>query len=103
MVTMGQQEGLNSRGVDVLRYVPGRGILLWGARTMASDAEWKYVTVRRLIIFIEMLLKKGTRWVIFEPNDEALWSRARNSVSNFLTRLWKDGMLQGQKPEQAFL
>ncbi len=70
---------------------------------MASDPEWKYVQVRRLLIFIEASVKKGTRWVIFEPNDETLWKRARNSVSNFLTRLWKDGMLQGQKPEQAFV
>ena len=103
LVTTAQQEGLNSRGVNVLRYFPGRGILLWGARTMASDPQWKYVNVRRLVIFIEASLKKGTRWVIFEPNDEALWNRARHSVSNFLTRLWKDGMLQGQKPEQAFV
>ena len=103
LVTTVQQEALNLRGVNVLRYFPGRGILLWGARTMASDPEWKYVNVRRLVIFIQASLKKGTRWVMFEPNDEALWNRARNSVSNFLTRLWKDGMLQGQKPEQAFL
>ncbi|MEP7151750.1 MAG: phage tail sheath C-terminal domain-containing protein [Nitrospira sp.] len=102
LVTTAQQEGLNSRGVNVLRYFPGRGSLLWGARTMASDPEWKYVNVRRLVIFIEASMKKGTRWVVFEPNDEALWARVRSSVSNFLTGLWKDGMLQGQKPEQAF-
>ena len=58
--------------------------------------------VRRLVIFIEASLKKGTRWVVFEPNDEVLWVRVRNSVSNFLPRLWKDGMFQGQKPKQAF-
>ncbi len=102
LVTKTQQDGLNSRGINVLRYFPGRGILVWGARTMASDPDWKYVNVRRLFIFIEASIQKGTQWVVFEPNDEPLWARVRSSVSDFLVRLWKDGMLQGQKPEQAF-
>ena len=102
LVTKTQQDGLNSRGINGLRYFPGRGILLWGARTMASDPEWKYVNVRRLVIFIEASIQKGTQWVVLEPNDEPLWTRVRSSVSNFLTGLWKDGMLPGQKPEQVF-
>ena len=69
---------------------------------MASDPEWKYVNVRRLVIFIEASIQKGTQWVVLEPNDEPLWTRVRSSVSNFLTGLWKGGMLPGQKPEQAF-
>ena len=102
LVTSAQQEELNSRGIDVLQYFPGRGILLWGGRTMSSDPAWKYVNVRRLLIFIEASLQKGTQWVVFEPNDEPLWAKVRRTVTNFLTRLWRGGMLQGQKPEEAF-
>lgn len=102
LITSAQQEELNSRGIDVLQYFPGRGILLWGGRTMASDPAWKYVNVRRLLIFIEASLQKGTQWVVFEPNDEPLWAKVRRMVTDFLTRLWRGGMLQGQKTEEAF-
>jgi phage tail sheath protein FI len=102
LVTKEQQDRLNQRGINVLRYFTGRGILVWGARTMAADPDWKYVNVRRLFIFIEESLKKGTQWVVFEPNDEPLWAKVRRAVTDFLTRLWREGMLQGQKPEEAF-
>lgn len=69
---------------------------------MAADPDWKYVNVRRLFIFIEASLQKGTQWVVFEPNDEPLWAKVRRAVTDFLTRLWRDSMLQGQKPEEAF-
>jgi phage tail sheath protein FI len=102
LITKEQQDKLNSRGVNVLRYFPGKGILLWGARTMASDPVWKYVNVRRLFIFIEASLQKGTQWVVFEPNEEPLWATVRRTVTDFLTRLWREGMLQGRKLEEAF-
>jgi phage tail sheath protein FI len=101
-VTKGEQDILNPRGVNVLRYFPGRGNLVWGARTMASDPDWKYINVRRLFIFVEESIEEATQWVVFEPNDEPLWARVRRSVSDFLTRLWMDGMLQGRAKEEAY-
>ncbi|HWA72757.1 MAG TPA: phage tail sheath C-terminal domain-containing protein [Polyangiaceae bacterium] len=97
-----QQAALNPIGVNVIRYFRGSGNLVWGARTVSSDPDWKYVNVRRLFIFVEKSIERGTQWVVFEPNDTATWARVRRSVSDFLTRLWMDGMLQGTSKEQAF-
>lgn len=90
--------------VNVLRdfSTDGRGLRVWGARCITSDALWKYVNVRRLLIFIERSLDIGTQWVVFEPNDYALWARVTQSVSAFLTTVWRDGALLGQKAEEAF-
>jgi phage tail sheath protein FI len=97
-----EQAILNPKGVNCLRYFKGQGNLVWGGRTTSPDPDWKYINVRRLFIFVEKSIDRGTQWVVFEPNDEALWARARRSVSDFLTGLWKDGMLQGATKEQAF-
>jgi phage tail sheath protein FI len=97
-----QQAILNPKGVDVLRYFKGAGNLVWGGRTTSTDPDWKYINVRRLFIFIEKSILRGTQWVVFEINDEPLWARVRRSISDFLTTLWRDGMLQGTKKEQAF-
>ncbi len=97
-----QQDILNPRGVNVLRHFPGRGNLVWGARTTSLDPEWKYVNVRRLFIFVEESIEQSTPWVVFEPNDAPLWARVLRSVSGFLTRLWMDGMLQGRTREEAY-
>jgi len=80
----------------------GRGIRVFGARTLTSLTEWKYVNVRRLFIFIEASIDRGTQYAIFEPNDERLWARIRQSISAFLTTVWRDGGLLGSKPEEAF-
>jgi phage tail sheath protein FI len=80
----------------------GRGLRVWGARCITSDPDWKYINVRRLFIFIEKSIEEGTQWAVFEPNDYKLWARISQSVSAFLTRVWRDGGLMGQKPEQAF-
>jgi phage tail sheath protein FI len=80
----------------------GRGLRVWGARCITSDPDWKYINVRRLFIFIEKSIEQGTQWAVFEPNDYKLWARVSQSVSAFLTRVWRDGGLMGQKPEQAF-
>jgi len=80
----------------------GRGLRVWGARCITSDPDWKYINVRRLFIFIEKSIEQGTQWAVFEPNDFRLWARISQSVSAFLTRVWRDGALMGQKPEQAF-
>ncbi|CAG0986331.1 MAG: Phage tail sheath protein [Candidatus Methanoperedens nitroreducens] len=101
-ITKGEQGILNPRGVNVIRAFPGRGIRIWGARTLSSDALWKYINVRRLFIFVEESIEEGTQWVVFEPNDEKLWARVRATITQFLTRVWRDGALMGTKPEEAF-
>lgn len=101
-INNGQQAILNPKGVNCLRYFKGQGNLVCGGRTNASNPDWKYINVRRLFIFVEKSIDRGTQWVVFEPNDESLWARARRSVGDFLTGLWKDGMLQGATKEQAF-
>jgi phage tail sheath protein FI len=101
-VVKGEQDILNPKGINVIRNFPGRGNVLWGARTMSRDPDWKYVNVRRLFIFVEESIEEATQWVVFEPNDEPLWARVRRSVSDFLTRLWMDGMLQGRTREEAY-
>jgi Bacteriophage tail sheath protein len=80
----------------------GRGLRIWGARVITSDTAWKYINVRRLFIFLEESIDEGTQWVVFEPNDERLWARVSQSISAFLTRVWRDGALMGTTPEEAF-
>ncbi len=97
-----RQEVLNPEGINALRFFEGRGFRVWGARTISSDPEWKYVNVRRLFIFIEHSIDKGTQWAVFEPNNRKLWDNIRRTVEDFLLVLWKDGALMGAKPEEAF-
>lgn len=101
-ITKEEQNILNPRGVNVIRSFPGRGILVWGARTISKDPDWKYINVRRFLLFLERSIEKGTQWVVFEPNDEKLWGRVKESINEFLIRVWKSGALAGTKPEQAF-
>jgi phage tail sheath protein FI len=96
------QERLNPQGINTIRSFTGRGIRLWGARTMSSDAEWKYVSVRRYFIYLEQSIVEGLQWVVFEPNDEPLWSAVRQTITNFLSKNWLRGALLGSKPEEAF-
>lgn len=96
------QEVLNPRGVNVIRRFPGRGIRVWGARTLSSDPLWKYVSVRRLFIFIEASIYNATQWVVFEPNDQRLWARVNQTVTLFLRTQWREGALFGAKEEEAF-
>jgi phage tail sheath protein FI len=79
-----------------------RGIRVYGARCITYDTDWKYLNVRRLMIFIEKSINIGLQWVVFEPNAEPLWARVRRSISNFLTLVWRNGALEGTKPEEAF-
>lgn len=96
------QETLNPRGVNAIRRFPGRGIRVWGARTLTSNALWKYVSVRRLFIFLERSIYEGTQWVVFEPNDPRLWARVTDTVRLFLRGQWRLGALFGRTEEQAF-
>jgi hypothetical protein len=101
-VTKREQDLLNPKGINALRFFPGRSNRVWGARTVSSDASWKYVNVRRLFIFVEESIDEGTQWVVFEPNDEPLWARVRQTITNFLTTVWRSGALEGTKPDEAF-
>jgi phage tail sheath protein FI len=96
------QDDLNPRGVNVIRDFPGRGIRVWGARTMSSDSLWKYINVRRLFIFLEHSIDRGTQWVAFEPNDERLWSRVADTIRLFLRDQWRQGALFGRTEDEAF-
>jgi phage tail sheath protein FI len=101
-VTRGEHDTLNPEGINVIRSFPGRGIRVWGARTLASDETWRYLNVRRLFNYVEESILEGTQWVVFEPNDLDLWERIRRTITAFLMRLWRDGALFGATPEQAF-
>jgi len=101
-VGKGEQDILNPKGINCIRVFPGRGIRVWGARTISSDSLWKYINVRRLFLFLEESIDEGTQWVVFEPNDEKLWARVKQTITQFLTRVWKDGALMGTTPEEAF-
>jgi phage tail sheath protein FI len=101
-VTKGEHDILNPSSVNVIRSFPGRGIRIWGARTLSSDASWRYINVRRLFNMIEESIENGTQWVVFEPNDPALWGRVRRDVSAFLKMVWRTGALFGSSPSEAF-
>ncbi|MFK0294779.1 phage tail sheath family protein [Streptomyces sp. NPDC090442] len=101
-VTKGEQEQLNPAGVNCIRSFPGRGIRVWGARTLSSDPAWRYLNVRRLFNYLEESVYLGSQWVVFEPNDERLWATVRRNITAFLTNEWRSGALFGSTPEEAF-
>ena len=98
----GEQDILNPMGVNLIRAFPGRGIRVWGARTISSNGLWKYLNVRRLFIYVEESIKANTNWVVFEPNSETLWGRVTRTIETFLATCWRDGALAGSSPDQAF-
>jgi phage tail sheath protein FI len=97
-----QAELLNGQGVNCLRFVPGRGIVVWGARTISDDPGWKYVNIRRLFIYLERSIDAGTKWAVFEDNGPTLWSAIRSTVEDFLFAVWRNGALMGSRPDEAF-
>jgi phage tail sheath protein FI len=102
-LTSREQELLNPVGINCVRSFPGRGIRVWGARTMAqTETEWRYINVRRLFNYLEESILEGTQWVVFEPNDMDLWERVKRTVNSFLVRVWRDGALFGGTPAEAF-
>jgi uncharacterized protein len=101
-VRFGEQEGLNPLGINCIRKLPNRGIRVWGARTLSSDPEWKYVNIRRYFIYLEASIDRGTQWAVFEPNGEALWANVRTTVSDFLYNEWMNGALLGATPKEAY-
>jgi phage tail sheath protein FI len=102
VVTKGEHDLLNPQGVNVIRSFPDLGILIWGARTVSINPEWRYINVRRLFLFLEESIDQGTQWVVFEPNDPVLWKRIVRNVSAFLRIQWLEGKLVGNKAEEAF-
>ncbi|MFF9688452.1 phage tail sheath family protein [Streptomyces sp. NPDC014623] len=101
-LSKGEQDLLNPIGVNCVRAFPGRGIRIWGARTLSSDPAWRYLNVRRLFNYLEESILLGTQWVVFEPNDDRLWSSIRRNVSAFLTEEWRRGALFGRTAAEAF-
>ncbi|MCA9605980.1 MAG: phage tail sheath family protein [Myxococcales bacterium] len=96
------QDVLNPDGINCLRFFEGRGYRCWGARTISSDPEWKYLNVRRLFIYLEHSIDKATQWAVFEPNNEQLWLKVRMTIELFLIDVWRTGALMGTTPDQAF-
>ena len=101
-VLSGEQEVLNPLGINCIRTLPNRGIRVWGARTLSSDPEWKYVNVRRYFLYLEASIDRGTQWAVFEANDERLWANIRSTISGFLNNEWVKGALLGATPMEAF-
>jgi hypothetical protein len=101
-VNFGQQELLNPIGVNCLRALDGRGLRVWGARTISSDPEWKYLNVRRYFNYLGASIDRGTQWAVFEPNGEMLWANVRGTIADFLYNEWRNGALLGSKPEEGF-
>jgi uncharacterized protein len=101
-----EADQLNALGVNCFRDFPATGPLLWGTRTLlgseAAASEWKYIPVRRLALFVEQSVERGTQWAISEPNDEKLWAQIRLDVGAFLHCLFREGAFQGQRPQEAY-
>jgi uncharacterized protein len=106
VVTDAENGVLNELGVNALRVFAGRAPVVWGGRTLvaadSSGSEWKYISVRRLALFLEESIDRGTRWAVFEPNDEPLWAQIRLSASVFMHDLFRQGAFQGSTPAQAY-
>lgn len=105
-MTDGENGKINPIGVNALRTFPVVGNVVWGARTLEGAdvlaSEWKYTPVRRLALFIEESLYRGTQWVVFEPNDEPLWAQIRLNVGSFMQNLFRQGAFQGSTPREAY-
>jgi phage tail sheath protein FI len=101
-ITHAEQGELNRNGINCIRAFPGRGIRIWGARTLSSDPEWRYINVRRLFNYVAESIMLGTQWSVFEPNDQRLWSSLTTNLYSFLSRVYRSGALFGASPNEAF-
>lgn len=91
------------KSINAIRFFSGRGIIVWGARTLAgNDNEWRYIPVRRFFNMVEESVKKSTNWAVFEPNDASLWTKLKAMIENYLILKWRDGALAGAKADEAF-
>ncbi|MFZ3003979.1 MAG: phage tail sheath C-terminal domain-containing protein [Undibacterium umbellatum] len=96
------QDQLNPEGINAIRNFINYGNVIWGARTLALNTEWTYISIRRLFIYVEQSLKQSLQWVVFEPNDQTTWSSVTRDVTAFLTTLWQQGGLFGATAQEAF-
>ena len=105
-LTDGDNGELNPLGINCIRQFPVDGNVVWGARTLQGadtlQSEWKYINVRRLALYIGQSLQEGTRWAVFEPNDETLWAGLRMQIGSFMNGLFAQGAFQGSSPSDAF-
>jgi phage tail sheath protein FI len=101
-ITKSEHDLLNPHGINCIRAFPGRGIRVWGARTLSSDPAWRYLNIRRLFNYLEESILNGTQWVVFEPNDHNLWAKIRRTIASFLVMEWRKGALFGLTPDEAF-
>jgi phage tail sheath protein FI len=101
-LTRNEHDLLNPEGINCIRAFAGRGVRVWGARTLSADPAWKYVNVRRLFNYLEKSILTNTDWVVFEPNDRTLWARLRRTIASFLILEWRKGALFGSTPTEAF-
>jgi phage tail sheath protein FI len=101
-ITKSEHDQLNPEGINCVRSFPSRGVRVWGARTLSSDPAWRYLNVRRLFNYLEKSILNGTDWVVFEPNDIALWAKIRRTIASFLVMEWRKGALFGRSPADAF-
>ncbi|MFI5040814.1 MAG: phage tail sheath family protein [Acidimicrobiales bacterium] len=101
-ITKNEHDLLNPEGINCIRAFPGRGIRVWGARTLSSDPAWRYLNVRRFFNYLEESILAGTQWVVFEPNDDSLWAKMRRTIAAFLVLEWRKGALFGLTPNEAY-
>ncbi len=101
-VTSTLQNTLNPLGIDAIRWFSGQGVLVFGARTLASNSEWQYVPVRRVGLALEKSIHDGTEWAVFEPNDETLWAQLRSDIGDFMFARYQEGWFQGISPDEAY-
>ncbi len=101
-LTRTEADELAQKRVNALRTFPGIGAVVWGSRTASADLEWKYVPVRRLLLFIERSVERGLQWAALEPNAEPTWSQVRVAVGTFLNTLWRQGAFAGRTPAESY-
>ncbi|RAX01779.1 MULTISPECIES: phage tail sheath family protein [unclassified Photorhabdus] len=101
-LTDDQQGEMNSKGINAIRYFSHQGFVVWGARTLQNDDNWRYIPVRRLFNAAERDIKQAMRFAIFEPNSQPTWERVRSAIDNYLHQLWQQGALAGNKPQEAY-
>ncbi|REF28288.1 hypothetical protein BDD26_3173 [Xenorhabdus cabanillasii] len=101
-LTDDEQGTMNQKGINAIRYFSGRGFVVWGARTLQNDDNWRYIPVRRLFNAAERDIKQAMRFAVFEPNSKPTWERVRAAIDNYLHQLWQQGALAGNKPQEAY-
>lgn len=101
-LTSREMEDFYARGINVFKKIPGKGIKIWGVRTLSSDPEWRFINVRRTVSFLSAAIRRGTAWAVFEPNDKALQKRVVRHVTAYLIDVWRKGYLAGKTAGEAF-